>query len=117
MPISSRQRKTRNFDPVGPTAPHLEGDLKILLQLQRKVTQQKMRVGCQRLLGRACLAAAVCLSLLPADIRADVCGKPSKESWEGDCSRSAVSASTRCLSCVCVPKAHQPRQSSGAAGC
>jgi hypothetical protein len=52
-----------------------------------------MRVSGGHLRGRGpwpWLLAAACL-LLPACIRADVCGKPSKESWEGECSKSAVS--------------------------
>jgi hypothetical protein len=31
-----------------------------------------------------------CSCLTPAKIRADVCGKPSKDSWEGECLKSAV---------------------------
>ena len=31
-----------------------------------------------------------CSCLTPEKIRADVCGKPSKESWEGECLKSAV---------------------------
>ena len=31
-----------------------------------------------------------CSCLTPQKIRADVCGKPSKDSWEGECLKSAV---------------------------
>jgi len=39
----------------------------------------------------ASLLLACCCCLAPTRTRADVCGKPSKETWEGECSASAVS--------------------------
>ena len=42
--------------------------------------------------------AAMCGAVLLDQIRADVCGKPSSDSWEGECSKSAV---RRCAPRVC----------------
>lgn len=42
--------------------------------------------------------AAMCGAVLLDRTRADVCGKPSSDSWEGECSKSAV---RRCAPRVC----------------
>lgn len=53
--------------------------------------------------------AAMCGAVLLDQTRADVCGKPSSDSWEGECSKSAV---RRCAPRACVAHETQPQLSS-----